>query len=76
VSGSGNAGTFTSMPTIRMVEDEDVECTITNRETSPSLKVTKVVENNHSGNAAVVDFVLTVGGVVNKCRSIYLIANH
>jgi len=48
-----------------LVEDEDVECVITNRDIAPSLKVTKFVENINGGDAVISDFALTVNGTVH-----------
>jgi len=57
------------LPTINLGEGEDVDCTITNRDIAPSLKVTKVVESNHGGNAVVADFALTVAGIAQTSGS-------
>ncbi len=43
-------------------EGQDAICTITNNDVAPTITLTKIVNNNHGGNATANDFGLTVGG--------------
>jgi len=51
---------YATMPTINLKNGEVVECTITNRDIAPSLKLIKTVENSYGGNAVPADFVQVV----------------
>ncbi|MFH0828989.1 MAG: NEW3 domain-containing protein [Candidatus Kerfeldbacteria bacterium] len=62
VSISGDAGCPSVLGgTVTLNEGEYITCTITNEDVQPTLTVTKVVNNNHGGNAVVGDFPLFVG---------------
>ena len=43
---------------VTLAEGQSVTCTITNRDIEPELKLIKLVENNHGGNATASDFQL------------------
>ena len=59
-SSSGNAATATV--TINMKEGENYSCTFINTRQAGSITLTKVVQSNHGGNAAVSDFPLLLNG--------------
>ena len=62
--GSSSSGqtTTTATVTINMKEGENYSCTFTNTRQSGSITLTKVVESNNGGNAAVGDFPLLLQG--------------
>ena len=61
--GSSSSQTATAATvTINMKEGENYSCTFTNTRQSGSITLTKVVESNHGGNAAVGDFPLLLAG--------------
>jgi len=62
--GSSSAGqtTTTATVTINMKEGESYSCTFTNTRQSGSITLTKVVQSNNGGNAAVGDFPLLLQG--------------
>lgn len=47
---------------VTLAEGQSVTCTITNRDIAPELKLIKIVENNHGGNATAGDFQLRLNG--------------
>jgi hypothetical protein len=62
-SGNGGGSSASgSTVTINMKEGESYSCTFTNTRQSGSITLTKVVQSNHGGNAAVSDFPLLLNG--------------
>jgi hypothetical protein len=61
-SSSAAQSTTAATVTINMKEGENYSCTFTNTRQSGSITLTKVVQSNHGGNAAVGDFPLLLAG--------------
>jgi hypothetical protein len=61
--GSSSSSLATATVTINMKEGENYSCTFINTRQQGTITLTKVVESNHGGNAAVADFPLLLNGV-------------